>query len=138
MGLVGTKFKGYSKVTMGIKKDLTSSKTDDARSSFFVLAWDFRGCRTLPFSRGQTMPKFPKNRGCHRVNSFIFQRANPHILSPYPLHSLFRTLSLFSPIIIIALWNLTGRDFPRHFPLIFTSFPRPFPGYSHTLPTHFH
>ena len=75
---------------------------------------------------------------CHRVNSFIFQRANPHILSPYPLHSLFRTLSLFSPIIIIALWNLTGRDFPRHFPLIFTSFPRPFPGYSHTLPTHFH
>ena len=75
---------------------------------------------------------------CHRVNSFIFQRANPHILSPYPLHSLFRTLSLFSPIIIIALWNLTGRDFPRHFPLIFTSFPRPFLGYSHTLPTHFH
>ena len=75
---------------------------------------------------------------CHRVNSFIFQRANPHILSPYPFHSLFRTLSLFSPIIIIALWNLTGRDFPRHFPLIFTSFPRPFPGYSHTLPTHFH
>ena len=60
-GLVGTKFKGYSKVTMGIKKDLTSSKTDDARSSFFVLAWDFRGCRTLPFSRGQTMPNFPKN-----------------------------------------------------------------------------
>ena len=51
-GLVGTKFKGYSKVTMGIKKDLTSSKTDDARSSFFVLAWDFRGCQTLPFSRG--------------------------------------------------------------------------------------
>lgn len=136
--MVGTKFKGYSKVTMRIKKDLTSSKTDDARSSFFVLAWDFRGCRTLPFSRGQTMPRFPKNSRCHRVNSFIFQRANPHILSPYPLHSLFRTLSLFSPIIIIALWNLTGRDFPRHFPLIFTSFPRPFPGYSHTLPTHFH
>ena len=48
-GLVGTKFKGYSKVTMRIKKDLTSSKTDDARSSFFVLAWDFRGCRTLLF-----------------------------------------------------------------------------------------
>ena len=79
-----------------------------------------------------------QNMICHRVNSFIFQRANPHILSPYPFHSLFRTLSLFSPIIIIALWNLTGRDFSRHFPLIFTSFPRPFPGYSHTLPTHFH
>ena len=77
-------------------------------------------------------------RRCHRVNSFILQRANPHILSPYPLHSLFRTLSLFSPIIIMALWNLTGRDFSRHFPLIFTSFPRPFPGYSHALPTHFH
>ena len=60
-GLVGTKFKGYSKVTMRIKKDLTSSKTDDARSSFFVLAWDFRGCQTLPFLRGQTMPRFPKN-----------------------------------------------------------------------------
>ena len=108
------------------------------RLYILIFSWDFRGCQTLPFLRGQTMPRFPKNRGCHRVNSFIFQRANPHILSPYPLHSLFRTLSLFSPIIIIALWNLTGRDFPRHFPLIFTSFPRPFPGYSHTLPTHFH
>ena len=63
--MVGTKFKGYSKVTMRIKKDLTSSKTDDARSSFFVLAWDFRGCRTLPFSRGQKMPNFPKNRNLH-------------------------------------------------------------------------
>ena len=34
------------------KKDLTLSKTDNARSSFFVLAWDFRGCQTLPFLRG--------------------------------------------------------------------------------------
>ena len=48
-GLVGTKFKGYSKVTLRIKKDLTSSKMDDARSSFFVLVWDFTGCQTLPF-----------------------------------------------------------------------------------------
>ena len=81
-GLVGTKFKGYSKVTMRIKKDLTLSKTDDARSSFFLFAWDFRGCQTLPFLRGQTMPRFPKNRIYHRVNSFIFKRANPRILSP--------------------------------------------------------
>ena len=60
-GIGWVKLQGYSKVTMRIKKDLTSSKMDDARSSFFVLAWDFRGCQTLPFLRGQTMLKFPKN-----------------------------------------------------------------------------
>ena len=91
-GLVGTKFKGYSKVTMGIKKDLTSSKTDDARSSFFVLAWDFRGCRTLPFSRGQTMPNFPKNRDVLAKLSYPPKGNFPHSLS-LSLHLSFLPLS---------------------------------------------
>ena len=55
------------------------------RLYILIFSWDFRGCQTLPFLRGQTMPRFPKNRGCHRVNSNILQRANPLILSPFPL-----------------------------------------------------
>ena len=31
------------------------------RLYILIFSWDFRGCRTLPFLRGQTMPKFPKN-----------------------------------------------------------------------------
>lgn len=124
-----------------------SSNTPGWVARFVIRLWHYKNPRclkqrgfflALPRHRKKIPPTWQSGVSCHRVNSFIFQRANPHILSPYPLHSLFRTLSLFSPIIIIALWNLTGRDFPRHFPLIFTSFPRPFPGYSHTLPTHFH
>lgn len=32
------------------------------RLYILIFSWDFRGCQTLPFLRGQTMPKFPKNR----------------------------------------------------------------------------
>ena len=31
------------------------------RLYILIFSWDFRGCQTLPFLRGQTMPKFPKN-----------------------------------------------------------------------------
>ena len=48
-GLVGTKFKGYSKVTMRIKKDLTSSKTDDARSLFLILPGFSHAANFCPF-----------------------------------------------------------------------------------------
>ena len=31
------------------------------RLYILIFSWDFRGCQTLPFLRGQTMPRFPKN-----------------------------------------------------------------------------
>ena len=67
----------------------------------------------------------PNYMVCHRVNSFILQRANPRILSP-SLHfslicSLFQVLwRIDFPIIIIVFYNFTGRDFSLFF-LLFLS-----------------
>ena len=68
----------------------------------------------------------PSRHRCHRSNSFVLKRANPHILSP-SLHfslncSLFQVLwRIDLPIIIIVFYNFSGRDFSLFF-LLFLSF----------------
>lgn len=69
------------------------------RLYILIFSWDFRGCQTLPFLRGQTMPKFPKNRGCHRVTSLILKRAISHILPQLPFYLLFSPL----PVLLFLL-----------------------------------
>ena len=50
------------------------------RLYILIFSWDFRGCRTLPFSRGQTMPKFPKNICCPETKPLVLQGTNFLIL----------------------------------------------------------
>ena len=47
------------------------------RLYILIFSWDFRGCQTLPFSRGQTMPRFPKN------NSYYSHSMLDEWLLPY-------------------------------------------------------
>ena len=44
------------------KRDLCGTvNVCHTRLYILIFSWDFRGCQTLPFLRGQTMPRFPKN-----------------------------------------------------------------------------
>ena len=44
------------------------------RLYILIFSWDFRGCQTLPFLRGQTMPKFPKNTALQPYFTFEVER----------------------------------------------------------------
>ena len=41
------------------------------RLYILIFSWDFRGCQTLPFLRGQTMPRFPQNKKAYSHSMLV-------------------------------------------------------------------
>ena len=88
---------GVTKVIMGSGKRKSVYKNDLMQHGECVLHKvvilftfeRFSECLSLPFLRGQRMPRFPKNIWCHRVNSPILKRVISHILSPFLFSSFF-------------------------------------------------
>lgn len=60
------------------------------RLYILIFSWDFRGCQTLPFLRGQTMPRFPKNISPY---SHSLQSTFPGFLFPLGYGGLKRVLA---------------------------------------------
>lgn len=107
------------------------------RLYILIFSWDFRGCQTLPFLRGQTMPKFPKNILSQGKLIHLPKGKSPHSLSisfSFPFQNFKPIFSHYN----YSSMELNGTGFSQAFPFNFhfipQTIPRIFPYSSHSFP----
>ena len=93
------------------------------RLYILIFSWDFRGCQTLPFSRGQTMPRFPKN-SCHRVNQNILLGAKFPIVHS---HDIPTKPNIFPLLLQAHKKRGRGQIIPNFLPIFLSQNPSIFP-----------